>query len=58
MAPPNVVDGVRTDQIYRQSNATATSDDGSADEGVTIVDSPTAAKQSTQSSPTIKKEEA
>jgi len=59
MAPPSAVDGVRADQIYRLSNTitgTTASDDGSGDEGTTVVDSPSAAKQSTQSSPTIKKE--
>ncbi|KAK3936377.1 hypothetical protein QBC46DRAFT_345663 [Diplogelasinospora grovesii] len=37
-------------------SVTLTSDDGSADEGVTVVDSPIVANGSTQSSPTIKKE--
>ncbi|KAK4227845.1 hypothetical protein QBC38DRAFT_443325 [Podospora fimiseda] len=40
------------------ASAAASSDDGSADEGVTVVDSPTVKKGSTQSSPTIKKEKA
>ncbi|KAK4193745.1 hypothetical protein QBC35DRAFT_468623 [Podospora australis] len=47
------------DEYYRQSipaSATDSSDDGSADEGVTVVESPTAKKGSTQSSPTFKKE--
>ncbi|KAL2133897.1 hypothetical protein VTI74DRAFT_1462 [Chaetomium olivicolor] len=37
---------------------TATSDDGLTGEGSTVVDSPTAKKGSTQSSPTVKKEKA
>ncbi|KAK3990059.1 hypothetical protein QBC44DRAFT_239958 [Cladorrhinum sp. PSN332] len=38
------------------ASTAASSDDGSADEGVTVVDSPTVKKGSTQSSPTFKKE--
>ncbi|KAK3379979.1 hypothetical protein B0T24DRAFT_675714 [Lasiosphaeria ovina] len=38
------------------ASGTASSDDGSVDGGVTIVDSPSVAKGSTQSSPTVKKE--
>ncbi|KAM7218593.1 hypothetical protein V8F06_006057 [Rhypophila decipiens] len=48
-----------TNQILRQSSVITgqmASDDDSADEGHTIVGSPTIAKGSTQSSPTIKKE--
>ncbi|KAK0735723.1 hypothetical protein B0T21DRAFT_349182 [Apiosordaria backusii] len=46
----------RTNLMHSIPSATASSDDGSADEGVTVVDSPTAKKGSTQSSPIIKKE--
>lgn len=42
--------------ISRQSVVTTSSDDGSADEGVTVVDSPTNCKS--QSSPIVKKEAA
>lgn len=42
--------------IFRQSAVTNSSDDGSADEGVTVVDSPTNCKA--QSSPIVKKETA
>ncbi|KAK4165856.1 hypothetical protein QBC43DRAFT_207340 [Cladorrhinum sp. PSN259] len=44
-------------QSIPASNTTS-SDDGSADEGVTVVDSPSVKKGSTQSSPTFKKEKA
>ncbi|KAL2023417.1 hypothetical protein VTK56DRAFT_2774 [Thermocarpiscus australiensis] len=47
---------VHTPKQSVQISATASSDDGSAGEGATIVDSPTAQKGSTQSSPTFKKE--
>lgn len=42
--------------LPRQSAVTTSSDDGSADEGVTVVDSPTNCKS--QSSPIVKKETA
>ncbi|KUI68799.1 Sporulation-specific protein 5 [Cytospora mali] len=44
------------DRVPQQSAITASSDDGSADEGVTVVDSPTNCKS--QSSPIVKKEAA
>jgi len=53
--------GAITNVVCRQSipaSNKASSDDGSADEGVTVVDSPTAKNGSTQSSPTFKKEKA
>ncbi|VBB83917.1 Putative Sporulation-specific protein 5 [Podospora comata] len=48
----------RTNLMHSIPSVTASSDDGSADEGVTVVDSPTVKKGSTQSSPTIKKDTA
>ncbi|ROW09394.1 hypothetical protein VMCG_02249 [Cytospora schulzeri] len=43
-------------RVHQQSAVTTSSDDGSADEGVTVVDSPTNCKS--QSSPIVKKEAA
>lgn len=61
--PPRLVVTLAQDDshaVCRHSipSVTASSDDGSADEGVTVVDSPTVKKGSTQSSPTIKKDTA
>jgi hypothetical protein len=52
---------IPTNLLDRQSLSvpgTASSDDGLAGDSATVVDSPTAKKGSTQSSPTVKKEKA
>ncbi|KAK3390949.1 hypothetical protein B0H63DRAFT_388606 [Podospora didyma] len=54
---PSMSQGVsHTPKQSTTASGATSSDDGSADEGVTIVDSPSVADGSTQSSPTIKKE--
>ncbi len=46
---------IPTDTIFRHSiSVPASSDDGLGGDGATVVDSPTAKKGSTQSSPTVK----
>jgi hypothetical protein len=52
---------IPTNILFRQSTSvpgTVSSDDGLGGDGVTVVDSPTAKKGSTQSSPTVKAEKA